>query len=144
MTDPATLAGIHAASFRNPRPWSADEIAAILSGTGTFLLTAPHGFLIGRAIAGEAELLTLAVAPDARRQGSGGRLLADFLAESARRGAESAFLEVAADNAAALALYRRHGFAEAGRRRGYYRDSPGEALDAIVMSRRLARVLQKT
>lgn len=138
--DPVALAAIHLASFRNPRPWSADGIAAILSGTGTFLLTAPEGFLIGRAIAGEAELLTLAVAPERRRQGAGERLLAAFLTESARLGAATAFLEVAADNVAALALYRRHGFDETGRRRGYYRDAPGEAVDAIVMSRPIGTV----
>lgn len=135
MTDPAALAEIHAASFRNPRPWSAEEIAAILSGKGAFLLTETQSFLIGRAIADEAELLTLAVAPDRRRQGSGRRLLTAFLTESARLGAATAFLEVAADNTPALALYRRNGFEEAGLRRGYYRDAPGEALDAIVMRR---------
>lgn len=137
--DLEALATIHRESFRNPRPWRADEIAAILSGTGCFLLTGPGGFLIGRAIAGEAELLTLAVAPDARRQGTGGRLLAEFLAESERLGAAQVFLEVAADNPAALALYRRHGFAEAGRRRGYYRDSPGATVDAVVMRRPVGR-----
>lgn len=140
MTAPAdaeALAEIHRASFRNPRPWSADEIASILSGTGAFLLTEPGGFLIGRAIADEAELLTLAVAPEKRRQGAGARLVAAFMKESARLGAMTAFLEVAVDNAAAHALYRREGFAEAGRRRGYYRDSPGEAIDAVVMRRKI-------
>lgn len=132
--DPATLAAIHRASFRNPRPWSADEIAAILSGTGVFLLTEPQGFLIGRTIADEAELLTLAVAPDQRRQGAGDRLVTAFLRESACRAAATAFLEVAADNVAALSLYHRHGFAETGRRRAYYRDTPREAVDAIVLS----------
>ena len=141
--DPARLAEIHRASFRNPRPWSADEIAAILSGAGTFLLTEAEGFLIGRTIADEAELLTLAVAPDQRRQGTGGRLMAAFLTESARAGAATAFLEVAADNAAALSLYRNHGFAEAGRRRGYYRDLPGAPVDAIVMRCQISRVSQE-
>lgn len=143
-SDPATLAAIHRASFRNPRPWSADEITAILSGTGTFHLSEPQGFLIGRAIADEAELLTLAVAPGGRRQGTGTRLLEAFLKESARLGAVSAYLEVAADNAPALALYGQNGFTEAGRRRGYYRDAPGEAVDAIVMNRLIAGVSQET
>lgn len=140
--DPAALADIHWASIRNPRPWSAEEIAAILSGAGTFLLTEAEGFLIGRTIADEAELLTLAVAPDRRRQGTGGRLLAAFLTESAKAGAATAFLEVAADNAPALSLYHRHGFAEAGRRCGYYRDLPGAPVDAIVMRCQITGVSQ--
>ena len=97
----------------------------------------PGGFALGRAVADEAELLTLAVAPGDRRHGIGTGLLADFLAEARERGAVTMFLEVAADNVAALALYRRHGFSEAGRRRGYYRDSPTHAVDAIVMRRRI-------
>ena len=48
-----------------------------------------------------------------------------------------AFLEVAADNAAAQALYARAGFAESGRRRGYYRRPDGSGLDALVMQRAL-------
>jgi ribosomal-protein-alanine N-acetyltransferase len=43
-------------------------------------------------------------------------------------------LEVAVDNAAALRLYRRAGFAEAGRRRGYY-ERPGGRVDALVLTR---------
>lgn len=140
MTDPDALAAIHGASFSNPRPWGAAEISSILSGSGAFLLTEPGGFLIGRAIADEAELLTLAVAPACRRQGMAARLLKAFLTESARRGAASVFLEVAASNAAARALYAKEGFTEAGRRRGYYRDSPGEAIDAVVMRREIPQV----
>lgn len=131
--DPATLAAIHGASFRNPRPWSAEEIGAILSGTGVFLLTEPGGFLIGRTIADEAELLTLAVMPEHRRNGIGARLLSAFIAEARRRDAATAFLEVAADNLNALSLYERHGFTKAGTRRGYYRDVEGQAIDAVVM-----------
>jgi ribosomal-protein-alanine N-acetyltransferase len=136
-TDPARLAAIHAASFTNPRPWSGAEIAALLADRMTFLVGNDHGFALGRAVADEAELLTLAVAPEHRRHGIGTSLLADFLAEARERGAVTVFLEVAADNEAALALYRRHGFSEAGRRRGYYRDSPAGAVDAIVMRCRI-------
>jgi [ribosomal protein S18]-alanine N-acetyltransferase len=138
LADPARLAAIHAASFTNPRPWSGTEIASLLSEQTTFLIADAAGFALGRAVADEAELLTLAVSPALRRAGTGARLLTEFLAEAARRGAATIFLEVAADNDAALALYRRHGFSEAGRRRGYYRDSPAAAVDAIVMRRALA------
>ncbi|OYX43652.1 MAG: ribosomal-protein-alanine N-acetyltransferase [Rhodobacterales bacterium 32-67-9] len=136
-TDPAELAAIHAESFSVPRPWRAEEIAATLGQAGSFLLTAPDGFLIGRAIAGEAELLTLAVRPAGRRRGTGVTLVAAFLDAARSQGAARAFLEVAADNVAARALYDRAGFTEAGRRRGYYRTPEGTAVDAVVMARDL-------
>ena len=132
------MAAIHAASFTTPRPWSAREIADILSSPLCFLLAESDGFLIGRAVAGEAELLTLAVAPASRRNGQGARLVQGFVQQAAILGADRAFLEVAADNAAALALYRSTGFVETGRRRGYYVTATGAAVDAITMSRPIA------
>ncbi len=131
---PDELAALHGRVFTVPRPWSAAEIVGLLESTGMFLLAEPQGFLMGRAIAGEAELLTLAVAPEARRQGIGARLVAGFLTEARARQAESAFLEVAADNLAALALYDAAGFRQAGRRRGYYATATGP-VDALVLSR---------
>lgn len=132
---PAALAQLHADGFLVPRPWSAAEIAALLAGPGVFLLTeGTGGFLMGRALAGEAELLTLAVAPAARRRGIGARLVAGFLAEARARGAESAFLEVASGNAAARALYAAAGFVQTGRRRGYYRGPDGRAEDALILA----------
>ncbi|WP_294927440.1 GNAT family N-acetyltransferase [uncultured Paracoccus sp.] len=134
---PDRLARIHAACFRDaPRPWSADEIAGLLEGRGCFLLTRPDAFLIGRAIAGESELLTLAVAPGARRRGLGRALVAEFALRSAEMDADRAFLEVASDNAPAQALYLAQGWRQAGRRRDYY--APG--VDALVMSLPLGHV----
>ena len=112
-----------------PRPWSAEEFASLLETRGSFLLTRPDGFLLGRALAGEAELLTLAIDPGARRMGTGRRLTQEFADMAQRMGAEKAFLEVASDNLAAQALYAGLGWQEAGRRPGYY--APG--VDAIVM-----------
>jgi len=131
------MARLHALAIVTPRPWSAAEIAALLAGPHVFAINETHGFLLGRAVAGEAEVLTLAVAPDARRQGVGGRLLAGFVTEAVARGAHRAFLEVAADNTAAIGLYRRAGFVTAGVRRRYYRSADGRAVDALVMDRPL-------
>lgn len=134
---PADLARLHAASFTTPRPWSAAEFAGLLASAGSFLIRDPDGFALARAVADEAEVLTLAVAPAARRQGIGRRLLAGLLAEAAARGCRSVFLEVAADNAAALALYRRAGFTVAGRRPAYYAAPDGRRIDALVLARPL-------
>jgi ribosomal-protein-alanine N-acetyltransferase len=142
--DPAGLAAIHAAAFTRPPPWSAEAIAQTLATPGVFLCAAPEGFLIGRALAGEAELLTLAVRPEARRHGIGRRLVAEFLRISAGRGAETALLEVAADNAAAIALYRAAGFAGTGRRRGYYTGAAAAPVDALILSRPLAGFVPAT
>ncbi len=131
---PEALARLHAASFTRPRPWSAEEFAGLLAGPGAFLLSDPHGFLLGRAIADEAELLTLAVDPAHRRKGIAARLLAGFSTRAAALGATTAFLEVASDNAAARALYVGAGWAQAGLRRNYY--APG--IDAVVMRLRPA------
>ena len=127
------MADLHAASFTIPRPWTALEIAAILHNPHTFLLTAPHAFLIGRAVAGEAELLTLAVSPGARRQGTARMLVSQFLHHSRLRNATDAFLEVAAGNLPAIALYAATGFAQTGKRRAYY----AQNMDALIMTQRL-------
>lgn len=136
---PPDLARLHARCFLTPRPWGEAEFTAFLSDPLAFLLVeGDAGFLVARAVAGEAELLTLAVAPEARGRGLGARLVGRFLYQARLRGAERAFLEVATDNAPALALYRRAGFATSGRRRGYYHAPDGSAVDALVMTRNLA------
>lgn len=134
---PEALALLHAAVFAVPRPWSAAEFASFLNDGLSFLLVEDGGFLLGRAVAGEAELLTLAVAPDRQRQGMGRRLVAGFLAEARRRGADQAFLEVAANNAPAITLYQGVGFVEAGKRRGYYAAADGRRIDALVFTQPL-------
>lgn len=137
MPDFDTLAALHAKCFVTPRPWSAAELSNLCDGAGVFLITEPSGFVLGRSIAGEAELLTIAVNPEARRQGIGGRLVAQFLSKAQSSGAESAFLEVSSENPAAIALYDSSGFQRAGKRKAYYQDPQGRAIDALVMTRPL-------
>jgi ribosomal-protein-alanine N-acetyltransferase len=131
------MAALYARAFPETRGWSAAEIEDLIGAPGGFAVTRDTGFAIGRAVAGEAELLTIAVAPEVLGRGIGRALLAAFEAEARRRDAATAFLEVAADNAAALALYRAAGWAESGRRRSYYRRAGGN-VDAVLMSKRLA------
>ncbi|MBK1636984.1 GNAT family N-acetyltransferase [Rhodovulum adriaticum] len=134
---PDTLAALHAACFTTPRPWRAEEFAALLAGPGTFLCGDATAFALGRALAGEAELLTLAVCPTARRQGLGRARLAAFEDAARARGADTAFLEVAADNAAARALYDAAGYGQAGQRPGYYAAPDGSRIDALVLRKSL-------
>lgn len=126
------MAEIHAESFTIPRPWSAREFADLVSMAGVFVETTQRGFIMGRLIAGEAELLTLAVAPQARRSGEGRALVAAFLGHLGPD--DRAFLEVAAGNIPARSLYKATGWAETGLRRAYYRHAGGAAEDAVVMT----------
>ena len=135
--DPAQWALVHAACFTTPRPWSAPEIAETLAASHVFSLGDSRGFLIGRSVAGESELLTLAVDPAWRRQGLGHHFVEGFLAQSRARHAQTAFLEVSAINIPAIALYHSAGFIPAGKRRGYYATPLGEKIDALVMTRAL-------
>lgn len=132
---PAALARIHAASFTTPRPWSEVELAGFLADPLCDLIAAEHGFALIRAIAGEAELLTLAVAPDQRRKGLGRAILLQAIALARSRKADHMFLEVAADNHAAIGLYEAAGFARTGLRPGYYRHPDGTRVDAALMAR---------
>jgi ribosomal-protein-alanine N-acetyltransferase len=137
--DAIALAVVHAQAFDHP--WPPEAFATLLSGPGVFAVAATDGaveaLILMRAVAGEAEVLTLAVAPARRRRGVGAALLAGGLAIAAELGAGSAFLEVAADNPAAIALYRRAGFEPVGRRVRYYPRAAGPAADALVLRRTL-------
>lgn len=104
---------------------------------GVVLTVAETGFALTRTVAGEAELLTIAVPPEGRRKGLGARLLRQAEAAASTLGATEMFLEVAADNAPAIALYTAAGFVRAGIRRGYYRDGGGPATDAFILRKTL-------
>lgn len=94
-----------------------------------------HGIL--SAVAHEGELLNLCIAPKAQGQGLGARLLSHLLDRARARDCDEVFLEVRDSNGAARRLYRRAGFREIGRRRGYY-PGPEGAEDARVLRRELA------
>lgn len=134
---PEALAALHAAAFADARPWSAREFADLLASPHVFLCTGSNGFALGRVIADEAELLTLAVHPAKRRCGLGEQLLTAFQDTARTRGATRAFLEVAEDNNAAIGLYSKVGYTLSGRRPGYYAKTDGSRVDACLMDKRL-------
>lgn len=144
--DADLAARLHAAGFADhERSWRAAEFEALLEIPGSFLfMAAPApgapdaGLLLGRAQGGEAELLTIATAPDARRAGLARALLVRFAQEARALGADAAFLEVAEDNAPARRLYSIDGWQEVGRRKAYVKRLSGARVDGIVMRRALA------
>jgi ribosomal-protein-alanine N-acetyltransferase len=132
----AVLAALHGEAFPD-EPWDPAAIAQILAIPGTFGFLAgaeegaPEGFFIAGAVGGEIEIVSLAVAPPARRRGIARSMLQRLIELAAGR---VLHLEVAEDNAAALALYRSAGFIEVGRRRHYYRRARG-AVDGLRLRR---------
>ena len=129
------LAAVHALAFE--RPWGAGEIAALLETSGVFALVAepgdPVGMIMCRTVADEAEILTLAVAPRARRRGVARGLVVAATDLVRLAGAEALLLEVGTANTAAIALYDRLEFIPAGRRRAYYDRGAGAREDALVL-----------
>jgi ribosomal-protein-alanine N-acetyltransferase len=112
--------------------WSGDAVVAqglrphhvaLVAGEGE-----ARGFALGSAVAGEAEVLLIAVDPAHRRAGLGAALLAALEGWAEGAGAEAVYLEVAVGNRAARALYAGAGYVEVGVRRGYYGDGAEDAL----------------
>ncbi len=133
------LSVIHGQCF--VRRWSAAELRSLTTDGVAMPLMAMKdntiaGFVLPRVVAGEAEILTIAVAPAHQRTGAGAALLNEAIAWAATMGAETVFLEVDEENAAALTLYRCSGFKPAGRRPGYFEASASgssPAKSALVM-----------
>jgi len=138
--DTTAIATLHGASFR--RGWSDLEIEQLLLERNIVahratLGRALHGFLLSRLAAGEAEILSVAVAEAWRGRGLARSLLNLHLRRLAGLGVKAVFLEVDEDNEPARKLYHRAGFREVGRRPGYYQKSPGQAVTALVLRRDL-------
>ncbi len=133
--DAPDMAAVHAQAFDTP--WDENDFEDLLDGEGLFGFLVrgedPAGVLICRAVGGEAEILTVGVAPWARRQGVGEALMIAAIGVARQAGSEAMFLEVDVDNASAIGLYQRLGFERAGLRKAYYdRGAKGRA-DALVM-----------
>ncbi len=98
------------------------------------------GFIVVRQLTDELEILNLAVAAVARRQGAGRALLQHVLTHASAHGVHKVFLEVRVSNLIALRFYEAHGFISTGRRTNYY-TSPPE--DALLLARSLPELSGK-
>jgi tRNA threonylcarbamoyl adenosine modification protein YeaZ len=133
------LSGLHAECFEEE--WPAADIARIMALPGAVALLGfaatepdrPAGFALARRAADEAEIISIGTAPAFRRRGIARRLVGGLADRLIGAGARALFIEVAAGNHAAQALYQALGFVPAGLRKGYYAKSGGTAEDAIVM-----------
>lgn len=138
------LSALHREDF--VRPWSDFEFEQLLEQETVFGFAGletgkgsagPVGFVLARLAAGEAEILTIAVARSHRREGLGWLLMDAVLRQLHAERAEALFLEVDETNMSAIALYRRFGFREVGRRPRYYQNADKSKSGALVMRRDL-------
>ncbi len=133
------IAKLHARLF-DP-PWDRESIADLVEHPAAAAFIAQvrepkalAGFVIGQIAADEAEILSIGVAPEWQRRGIASQMV-DGLVRAARRAeVKRLFLEVAADNAAAIKLYKGFGFEAVGNRKAYYRRPGGQPVDAVVLA----------
>ena len=124
-------------------PWSKNAMLSELGRSDVFFAVAVEnaavlGFCILRLVSGEAELFQIAVAEGKKQSGIGSRLLEKALDFCAHADVVSVFLEVRKSNAAAIGLYKKHGFTQKGLRKNYY-TRPAE--DAVIMEAELTQVI---
>ncbi|MCJ9428248.1 ribosomal protein S18-alanine N-acetyltransferase [Kordiimonas marina] len=137
---PDLLSHLHELAFagQDEKPWSAEEFRQMVVLQGVSAAVAyvdeiPVGFALWRRVLDEAELITIGVVPAARGQGYARHMLT-FIGEQLKAaGGEKLFLEVRADNAPAIDLYRSSGFQEIGQRRRYYQTQSGKRVDALCL-----------
>ena len=118
---------------REAAGWSASMVREIFSSgrvSGYISETGGKatGFVLGREVLDEGEILNLAVTRKNRGQGEGTALLRKLLDSFAARGVWRIFLEVRESNLCAIAFYAKLGFQKVGRREGYYREPTEAAL----------------
>jgi len=139
MRHAARLAALHGSAFA--QGWTILDFERLLAESnvqaeGLFLGRGrePDGFVLSRRAADEAEILSIALAQSARGRGHARPLLAYHVQRLSQRGVRTVHLEVEDGNAPALALYRRLGFHEVGRRPAYYAKPDGSRAGALVLS----------
>jgi ribosomal-protein-alanine N-acetyltransferase len=120
------LADLHKLCFPH-RPWGAGDFRD-LKKSGCEIVASENGFIVWRTVADEAEIITIGVHPNARGAGIAMAMLGLMEHEIKKAGVKKIFLEVSAENAPAIALYKKCGFIQNGRRPKYY-----DGVDAILM-----------
>ncbi len=123
--DLAIMADVHASSFE--KGWTAADLMSTLAVPGAGALVVElagtiYGFVQFQWVAGEAEINTICVLPNYRRQHFGQDLMEGLIQHLQAMGTTKLFLEVAENNEAARGLYERFGFQSSGVRKAYYAD----------------------
>ena len=122
------IANLHKKCFPN-KPWSADDFRD-LKNSGCEIIMSENGFIVYRIVVDEAEIITIGVNPDFRRQGIAAAMVGIIEKTLKNQGVKKIFLEVASNNIPAQKLYENSGFIRVGLRPKYY-----DGVDAILMSK---------
>ena len=122
------LANLHKKCFPK-KPWSADDFRD-LKNSGCEIIMSENGFIVYRIAVDEAEIITIGVNPEMRRQGIASAMIGIIEKTLLNQGIKKIFLEVATTNTPAKKLYENMGFKVAGLRPKYY-----DGVDAILMSK---------
>lgn len=140
MTEADLDAVVEVERRSHPFPWTRGNFAdSLAAGYGAWLAREDErmiGYAVMMLVLDEVHLLNITVLPELQRRGLGSALLGHLFDLARMRSATRMLLEVRPSNVSGQALYKRHGFAEIGRRRDYYPAHAGRE-DAIVMTRDL-------
>lgn len=122
------LSNLHKKCFPN-KPWSADDFRD-LKNSGCEIIMSENGFIVYRIAVDEAEIITIGVTPEMRRNGIASAMIGIIEKTLKNQGVKKLFLEVASNNIPAQKLYKNYGFKTVGLRPKYY-----DGVDAILMSK---------
>ena len=134
---PFEMARLHSLSGDHIRPWSEIEYKKLLDTNTSRLFHTKNGFLIGRFIDQDAEILNVIIHPDYRRMGKASKLIGTFEKEAKDAGSLRCFLEVAESNDSARKLYTGLGYLKVGQRDNYYKFIDGRTDNAAILSKEI-------
>ena len=134
---PFEMARLHSLSGDHTRPWSEIEYKKLLDTNTSRLFHTKNGFLIGRVIDQDAEILNVIIHPDYRRLGKASKLIGTFEKDAKDAGSLRCFLEVAESNNSARKLYTGLGYLKVGQRDNYYKFIDGHTDNAAILSKEI-------
>ena len=134
---PFEMAKLHLMSGSLTRPWSESEYKNLLATDTNRFFYVENGFLVGRLIGPDAEILNVIVHPKYRRLGKARYLIGKFETEAKDVGSSRCFLEVAESNSSAKKLYNALGYLKVGQRNNYYKFVDGRKDDAAILSKEI-------
>jgi ribosomal-protein-alanine N-acetyltransferase len=134
---PFEMAKLHLLSGSLTRPWSESEYKILLSTDTTRFFYVENGFLVGRLIGPDAEILNVIVHPKYRRLGKARYLIDKFEKEAKEEGSSKCFLEVAESNSRANKLYQSLNYLSVGKRKNYYEFVDGRKDNASILAKEI-------
>ena len=131
------MSKLHLLSGSLTRPWSESEYKNLLATDTIRFFYVENGFLVGRLVSSDAEILNVIVHPKYRRLGKARYLIVKFEAEAKSVGASRCFLEVAESNGSAHTLYHDLGYLKVGQRKNYYEFVDGRKDNASILAKEI-------